>query len=67
MNAVSKSGTNTFHGSAYEYLRNSDMDAREFTDPSQIPALHKNQFGTTIGGPLRRTNSFSSLITKAFS
>ena len=41
MNAVSRSGTNTFHGSAYEYLRNSDMDAREFTDPAQIPALKK--------------------------
>ncbi len=58
MNAVSKSGTNSFHGSAYEFLRNNDMDARNFTDPSQIPELRKNQFGGTIGGPIRKDKVF---------
>ena len=48
---VSKSGTNTFHGSAYEYLRNDDLDARSFFSPS-VPKDKQNEFGFTVGGPV---------------
>ena len=58
MNAVSKSGTNSFHGSAYEFLRNSAMDARNFTDPSTVPAFRRNQYGGTLGGPIKKDKFF---------
>jgi len=58
INAVSKSGTNAFHGSAYEFLRNSALDSRSFIDPSQIPAFRKNQFGGTVGGPVKKDKAF---------
>lgn len=58
MNAVTKSGTNSFHGTAYEFLRNSAMDARNFTDPAVIPAFRRNQFGGTVGGPLKKDKAF---------
>jgi hypothetical protein len=58
MNAVSKSGTNNFHGSAYEFLRNSDMDARNFTDPATVPAFRRNQYGGTLGGPIKKDKMF---------
>ena len=50
VNMVTKSGTNDFHGSVYEYARNTDFDARNFFDPSVAP-MHRNQFGATLGGP----------------
>ena len=46
-----KSGTDNFHGTLFEYLRNNDLDARNFFSPS-VPALHQNIFGGTVGGPL---------------
>ena len=58
MNAVSKSGTNNFHGSGYEFLRNSYFDARNFTDPTTIPAYRQNQYGGTLGGPLKKDKLF---------
>ncbi len=51
VNATLKSGTNEFHGVLYEFLRNQDLDARNFFDPS-IPPYHQNQFGATLGGPI---------------
>jgi hypothetical protein len=57
INAVTKSGTNRFHGDAYEFLRNSHMDARNFFSPSR-GSLHRNQFGGTFGGPIRRDKIF---------
>ena len=51
VNVVTKSGTNHFHGTAYEYLRNSKLDARNFFDPI-VPPFKRNQFGATIGGPV---------------
>ncbi len=58
INAVTKSGTNVFHGTLFEYLRNSDLDARAFYDPAQIPAFHRNQFGGSIGGPIKKNKLF---------
>ncbi len=58
--AVSKSGTNDWHGDVYEYLRNSALDAKNFFDaPDQpIPSLRKNQFGALASGPLVRNRTF---------
>ena len=58
MNSVSKSGTNDFHGSLYEFLRNSAMDARNFTDGPNVPAFRKNQFGGTLGGRIKKDKLF---------
>jgi hypothetical protein len=58
MNAVSKSGTNDFHGSVFWFLRNSDLDARNFTDPSSTPAFRRNQYGATLGGPVKKDKVF---------
>ena len=58
VNAVSKSGTNEFHGSAYEFLRNSALDARNFFDGPTIPAFRQNQFGGSLGGPIKKDKLF---------
>ena len=58
MNAVSKSGTNAFHGSLYEFLRNSDLDARNFFDGATAPPFRRNQFGVTAGGPVKKDKAF---------
>jgi hypothetical protein len=58
INAVSRSGSNQFHGSAYEFFRNSDLDARQFIDPSQIPAYRQNQYGASLGGPIKKDKMF---------
>jgi hypothetical protein len=58
INAVTKSGTNQFHGSAYEFLRNSDLDARNFYDPQNIAPFRRNQFGGTVGGPIKKDKAF---------
>ena len=50
-NMISKSGTNEIHGSAYEFLQNSDMQARNYFQPT-VPLLKYNDFGFTIGGPV---------------
>ncbi len=58
VNTASKSGTNDWHGSAYEFFRNSDLDARNFYDGSSVPAFRQNQFGGTIGGPIKKDKLF---------
>ncbi|MBV8552531.1 MAG: carboxypeptidase regulatory-like domain-containing protein [Acidobacteriaceae bacterium] len=55
---VDRSGTNDFHGSAYEFLRNSYFDARNFFDQSSVPGFQRNQFGGTLGGPVARNRIF---------
>ena len=58
INAITKSGTNSFHGDAYEFLRNSALDARNYFDPATIPEFRRNQFGGSFGGPIRKDRTF---------
>ena len=61
VNAISKSGTNQFHGTAYEFLRNSALDSRDyFTRASggKIPDFKRNQFGVSAGGPIIKDKTF---------
>ena len=58
MNTITKSGTNSLHGTAFEFLRNDAMDARGFFDPSAKGALKKNQFGYAVGGPAIKNKLF---------
>lgn len=58
INAVSKSGTNSFHGSLYEFHRNDNLDARNFFDGAQKPEFKRNQFGGSFGGPVRHDQTF---------
>jgi outer membrane cobalamin receptor len=53
INAVTRAGANGFQGSAYEFLRNGAMDSRNFFDGAQVPPFKRNQFGATLGGPVR--------------
>jgi hypothetical protein len=58
INVITRSGTNQFHGTAYEYLRNNDFDARNYFDVGAAPPFHQNQFGASIGGPIKRNKMF---------
>jgi len=58
VNAITKSGTNQFHGTAYEFLRNSALDAKNFFDVGSAPPFKRNQFGGSIGGPIRKDRTF---------
>ena len=67
VNAVTRSGSNEWHGSAYEYLRNSALDARDFfnygpyfdsSGRAKTPPFRQNLFGGTLGGPIRRNRHF---------
>jgi hypothetical protein len=51
INMVTKAGTNRLHGSLYEYLRNNNLDARNFFQPD-VPPFHRNQYGASLGGPI---------------
>jgi hypothetical protein len=61
VNVISKSGTNQFHGSLFEFLRNSDLDAKNFFDKATapIPPFKRNQFGGTVGGPVQIPKVFN--------
>lgn len=52
VNLVIKSGTNQLHGTAWEYLRNNALDARDFFQPGSTPPFRRNQFGANLGGPV---------------
>lgn len=59
INVVTRSGTNHFHGTIYEYLRNNDFDARNYFDASPgPPPFHQNQFGASLGGPILKNKMF---------
>jgi len=60
VNIVTKSGTNTFHGTAAEYFRNSALDARNYFNPVGQPKapFHNNQYGGSLGGPIVRDKTF---------
>jgi len=58
VNAVTRSGTNTFHGSVYEFLRNSSLDAANFFEAGQRSPFKRNQFGGDLGGPLDKSRTF---------
>ncbi|MDP9040170.1 MAG: carboxypeptidase-like regulatory domain-containing protein [Acidobacteriota bacterium] len=55
---VTASGTNRLHGSAYEFLRNSALDARNYFDQAQRPQFERNTFGASLGGPIRHDAIF---------
>ena len=57
INVVTKSGTNAFHGDVFEFLRNTDLDARNYFSPTRA-AFQQNQFGGTFGGPIRKNRIF---------
>jgi hypothetical protein len=57
VNLITKGGNNGFHGEAFEFFRNGNLDARNFF--SQVPEnLHRNQFGVAIGGPIRKDKTW---------
>jgi hypothetical protein len=59
INVITQSGTNSFHGSAYEFLRNDVMDARNFfAPPGQATPFRENQFGAAMGGPIAKDKTF---------
>ncbi|HTY84590.1 MAG TPA: carboxypeptidase-like regulatory domain-containing protein, partial [Silvibacterium sp.] len=55
---LTQSGTNQLHGSAYEFLRNSALDAPNYFDQGGPPPFQRNQFGGALGGPLKRNKAF---------
>src|ERR1700733_6316529 len=59
INVTTASGSNQLHGSAFEFLRNSALDTRQYFDaPNSIPPYKQNQFGGSLGGPIRKDKMF---------
>jgi hypothetical protein len=59
INLVTKSGTDSFHGSLFEFFRNEKLDAKNFfAGPGPTPAFKQNQFGGSLGGPIKKGNTF---------
>jgi hypothetical protein len=58
VSVVTQSGTNSLHGSVFEFLRNSALDARNYFDQGAVPPLRRNQFGGALGGPLKKDHLF---------
>src|ERR1700723_3504196 len=57
INVVTKSGASNFHGNLFEFFRNTHLDARNYFSPGRA-AFHQNQYGGTIGGPIRKDKIF---------
>ncbi len=66
INVVTKSGSNQIHGSVYEFLRNNDLDTRNYFDIAAPPAFHQNQFGASFGGAIRKNKMFYFLNYEGF-
>src|SRR5258708_1623595 len=58
INVLTRSGTNDFHGSAFEFLRNTMLNANAWGNTFATPPLHRNQFGATLGGPIVKDKTF---------
>ena len=58
VNAITRSGTNSFHGSVYEFIRNDKLDAANFFEAGQRSPFRRNQFGGAIGGPVVKNHTF---------
>ena len=58
VSVVTQSGTNNLHGSLFEFLRNSALDARNFFDQGFVPPFRRNQFGGALGGPVKKDKLF---------
>ncbi|MDQ2777908.1 MAG: carboxypeptidase regulatory-like domain-containing protein [Acidobacteriota bacterium] len=58
VSVVTQSGTNELHGTLFEFLRNSAVDARNYFDNGPVPPLRRNQFGGALGGPLKKDKLF---------
>ena len=58
ISVATQSGTNVLHGTVFEFLRNSALDARNFFDQAVVPPFRRNQFGGALGGPLRKDKLF---------
>jgi hypothetical protein len=58
INVLTKSGTNEYHGSLFEFLRNTVFNANDWGSQLARPPFHRNQFGGTLGGPIKRDKTF---------
>src|ERR1700722_16756703 len=58
ISVVTQSGSNVLHGSVFEFLRNSALDARNFFDQASVPPFRRNQFGGALGGPIKKDKLF---------
>ncbi len=67
INIITQSGSNQWHGSAYEFLRNSALNARNYFDPPDTtPLFQRNQFGASLGGPIQKDKTFLFLNYEGF-
>jgi hypothetical protein len=58
VNVVTKSGTNDYHGSAFEYFRDGQLNAKDWGSQLDTPPLNRNQYGGTVGGPIAKNQTF---------
>ncbi len=66
INVVTRSGSNELHGSVYEFLRNNKLDSRNYFDVGPPPPFHQNQFGASLGGPIKKNKMFFFLNYEGF-
>jgi hypothetical protein len=58
ISAITRSGTNQIHGSAYEFVRDASLDAKNYFDTGAIPPFRRNQYGGSLGGPIQKNKTF---------